>query len=65
MLENLSRASSNLLFGALGRCLRGLREGEEDGRCGDDLEITADEHEVDLSLTGEYVGEFDRLEEDD
>ena len=62
MLENLSRARSSLLFGVWGECLLGLCEGEEDGRCGDDLEIVADENEVDLSLTGKYVDEFDKFD---
>ena len=67
MLENLSRAFSSLLFGAWGRCLRGLWEGEEDGIgiCGDDLEILGDERDDVLNFTGEDVEGFDKLEEDD
>ena len=42
-----------------------MREGEEDGIFGDDLDSVGDENEVDLSLTGEYIGEFDTLEDDD
>ena len=36
-----------------------MREGEEDGRFGDDLDSVGDENECDLSLTGEYVEEDD------
>ena len=54
MLENLSRASSSLLLGACGRCLFGRLEGEEDGRCGEDLDIVDDENYVDLTSIEEY-----------
>ena len=63
MLENLSRTTSSLFF--CGRCLLGLCEGKEDGRCGDDLEIEAEENEVDFSLTEEFVDMFDKLDSGD
>ena len=64
MLENLSRASSSLLLGACGRCLFGRLDGEEDGRCGEDLDIVDDENEVDLTLTEEYWEQLETFEED-
>ena len=42
-----------------------MQEGEEDGRFREDLDNVGDENEVALSLTGEYIGEFDTLEDDD
>ena len=64
MLENLSRASSSLLLGACGRCLFGRLEGEEDGRCGEDLDIVDDENDVDLTLTEEFWEQLETFEED-
>ena len=63
MLENLSRASSSLLLGACGRCLFGRLEGEEDGRCGEDLDIVEDENDVDLTLTEECWEKPEKFEE--